>query len=143
MKFRLRLHLKKKSLWKKKNSSRPLVVQRTRSSIHSFDRVPFEQSNNMSQINDGSGDDRQKLWRTIPKPVNEQQIANAQMKVDQLMNLISDTYEKTLIRNLRLEDLDMRSTDLFRDAEKMKNMAHKMHDKFFWEDSKCSSSSLS
>ena len=52
------------------------------------------------------------------------------------MNIITDTYEKTLVRNLHLEELDMRSTDLFRDAEKMKNMAHKMQDKFFWEDSK-------
>jgi TolA-binding protein len=66
----------------------------------------------------------------------EQQLTNAQDKVDRLMSIITDTYENTLVRNLRLEELDMRSTDLFRDAEKMKNMAHKMQDKFFWEDSK-------
>ena len=93
-------------------------------------------SNNMSPMNDGGGgDERPKLWRTIPPPVNEQQIANAQMKVDHLVHLINETYEKTLLRNLHLENLDMRSSDLFRDAEKMKNMAHKMQDKFFWEDS--------
>ncbi|CAF4456298.1 unnamed protein product, partial [Adineta steineri] len=90
--------------------------------------------------NDGGGgsgdvdDHRGKFSKQIPTPVDEQQIANAQNKVDRLMNVITDTYEKTLIRNLRLEELDMRSTDLFRDAEKMKNMAHKMQDKFFWED---------
>ncbi|CAF0939425.1 unnamed protein product [Rotaria sp. Silwood1] len=94
-------------------------------------------SNNMSYANNGSGDDRVKYFKQIPTPVDEQQIANAQDKVDRLMNIITDTYEKTLVRNLRLEELDMRSTDLFRDAEKMKNMAHKMHDKFFWEDKYC------
>ena len=94
-----------------------------------------QQSNNMAHINDGSGDEQSRLWKQLPSPVDEQQIANAQAKVDRMMTLISDTYEKTLVRNLRLEELDMRSTDLFRDAEKMKNMAHKMQDKFFWEDS--------
>ncbi|UJR30857.1 hypothetical protein I4U23_018372 [Adineta vaga] len=88
----------------------------------------------MTLVNEGGGDDRGKLFKQIPTPVDEQQIANAQDKVDRLMNAITDTYEKTLVRNLRLEELDMRSTDLFRDAEKMKNMAHKMQDKFFWED---------
>ena len=86
----------------------------------------------MALSTEGGGDDR----IVIPSPVDEQQIAHAQEKVDRLINIISDTYEKTLVRNLRLEDLDMRSSDLFRDAEKMKNMAHKMQDKFFWEDSK-------
>jgi hypothetical protein len=94
-------------------------------------------SNNMTHVVDNSsGDARRQYLKDIPSPVNEQQIVNAQTKVDRLMNLISDTYEKTLVRNLRLEELDVRSTDLFRDAEKMKNMAQKMHDKFFWEDSK-------
>jgi hypothetical protein len=96
----------------------------------------MNESNNMTLINDsngvGSGDDR----TLIPSPVDEQQIANAQEKVDRLMNIISETYERTLTRNIHLEELDMRSSDLFRDAEKMKNMAHKMQDKFFWEDSK-------
>ena len=124
MKFRLRLRLRK--TFRKK-------MKKKISSISRFQPIPL--SNNMSQINDGSGDERQKLWRTVPSPVNEQRIANAQMKVDHLMNLINETYEKTLIRNLHLEDLDVRSSDLFRDAEKMKNMAHKMQDKFFWEDS--------
>ncbi|CAF0851060.1 unnamed protein product [Adineta ricciae] len=91
-------------------------------------------SNNMSYVNDGGGDDRSKLFQQLPTPVDEQQIASAQNKVNRLMNAITDTYERTLVRNLRLEELDMRSTDLFRDAEKMKNMAHKMQDKFFWED---------
>lgn len=119
MKFRLRLRLRKKSRAKMKSRLPALPL-----------------SNNMSPGNDGGGgDDRQKLWRTVPPPVNEQQIANAQMKVDHLINLINDTYEQTLVRNLHLENLDMRSSDLFRDAEKMKNMAHKMQDKFFWEDS--------
>jgi hypothetical protein len=93
----------------------------------------MNESNNMALINDGSSGDNRTL---IPSPVDEQQIANAQEKVDRLMNIISETYEKTLTRNLHLEELDMRSSDLFRDAEKMKNMAHKMQDKFFWEDSK-------
>lgn len=90
----------------------------------------------MALPNEGAGDERGPLWTHIPTPVDEQQIANAQTKVDRLMHVISDAYEKTLVRNLRLEELDMRSTDLFRDAEKMKNMTTKMHDKFFWEDSK-------
>ena len=91
----------------------------------------------MAQTTDGRGDDdRGKLRPQIPAPVDEQQIIDAQHKVDRLMTMIAETYETTLVRNVRLEDLDMRSTDLFRDAEKMKNMAHKMHDKFFWQDSK-------
>jgi hypothetical protein len=98
--------------------------------------IAINESNNMALVNDGSGDERGIFSKQIPTPVDEQQIANAQDKVDRLMNIITDTYEKTLVRNLRLEELDMRSTDLFRDAEKMKNMAHKMQDKFFWEDSK-------
>lgn len=91
----------------------------------------------MAQTNNGSGDDdRAKLRSPIPAPVDEQQIIDAQNKVDRLMTMIAETYETSLVRNVRLEDLDMRSTDLFRDAEKMKNMAHKMHDKFFWQESK-------
>lgn len=134
MKIRLRFRLKKRfcSKMKKKKSS----------STFRWKSIAF--SNNMSsqQLNDGSGDEREKIWRTIPSPVNEQRIANAQMKVDRLMNLVNDTYEKTLMRNLHLEDLDSRSNDLFRDAEKMKNMAHKMHEKFFWQDSKSKCESI-
>ena len=125
MKFNFRARLQKKN---------QLKTSKYRSTFVRHDS--HQLSNNMSYVNDGGGDDRNKLFQQLPTPVNEQQIANAQNKVNRLMNAITDTYEKTLVRNLRLEELDMRSTDLFRDAEKMKNMAHKMQDKFFWEDSK-------
>ncbi|CAF0911122.1 unnamed protein product [Adineta steineri] len=146
MKFCFRLRLRKKNQFKKYKKSKHIVslfnhydnnnrhVQQIEIPINDYNQL----SNNMTLMNDGGGsgdvDDRRKFSKQIPTPVDEQQIANAQNKVDRLMNVITDTYEKTLIRNLRLEELDMRSTDLFRDAEKMKNMAHKMQDKFFWED---------
>lgn len=136
MKFCFRLQLRKRNQLKKFVKSSPPIHL-----FHPYDQdhrriVPLNESNNMSLTNEsggggGGGDDR----IFVPSPVDEQQIANAQEKVDRLMNMISETYEKTLVRNLHLEDLDMRSSDLFRDAEKMKNMAHKMQDKFFWEDS--------
>ena len=129
MKFCFRLQLRKRNRLKKfRTSSRVINL------FNHYDHM--NESNNMTLINDtnggGGGDDR----ILIPSPVDEQQIANAQEKVDRLMNIISETYERTLTRNVHLEELDMRSSDLFRDAEKMKNMAHKMQDKFFWEDSK-------
>jgi hypothetical protein len=127
MKFCFRHQLRKKTLFNQYDNNRD--EQENNISI-------INESNNMAFVNDGSGDERNLFSKQIPTPVDEQQIANAQDKVDRLMNIITDTYEKTLVRNLRLEELDMRSTDLFRDAEKMKNMAHKMQDKFFWEDSK-------
>lgn len=143
MKFCFRLRLRKKTQLKKYKKSKHIVSlfnQHHTSRQEQQIEIPINEcnqlSNNMALTNDGSGDDRGKLYKQIPTPVDEQQIANAQNKVDRLMNVITDTYEKTLVRNLRLEELDMRSTDLFRDAEKMKNMAHKMQDKFFWEDSK-------
>lgn len=131
MKFCFRLQYRKRNQFKTSSRS-----SHTINLIHQYeDRIlPFNDSNNMALSTEGAGGDDRIL---IPSPVDEQQIAHAQEKVDRLMNIISDTYEKTLVRNLRLEDLDMRSSDLFRDAEKMKNMAHKMQDKFFWEDSKC------
>jgi hypothetical protein len=131
MKFCFRLQLRKKRQFKKYQTSSH-IVNNDNHNRHEQIEIPINESNNMALVNDGSGDDRGE----IPTLVDEQQIANAQEKVDRLMNIITDTYEKTLVRNLRLEELDMRSTDLFRDAEKMKNMAHKMQDKYFWEDSK-------
>ncbi len=129
MKFCFRLQLRKRNRLKKSRISSRVI-----NLFNHYDHM--NESNNMTLINDsngvGSGDDR----TLIPSPVDEQQIANAQEKVDRLMNIISETYERTLTRNIHLEELDMRSSDLFRDAEKMKNMAHKMQDKFFWEDSK-------
>jgi hypothetical protein len=143
MKFCFRLQLRKKTQFKKyKKSSHIINLFNHYNNDNNYKReqieIPINESNNnMIVVNDGSsGDDREMFPKEIPTLVDEQQIANAQDKVDRLMNIITDTYEKTLIRNLRLEELDMRSTDLFRDAEKMKNMAHKMQDKFFWEDSK-------
>jgi hypothetical protein len=137
MKFCFHLQLRKKNQFKKyKKSSHIVNLFNDKNSRHEQIEIPINESNNMTFINDGSGDDREIFSKEIPTLINEQQIANAQDKVDKLMNIITDTYEKTLVRNLRLEELDMRSTDLFRDAEKMKNMAHKMQDKFFWEDSK-------
>jgi hypothetical protein len=143
MKFCFRLQLRKKTQFKKyKKSSHIINLFNHYHNDNNYKReqieIPINESNNnMIVVNDGSsGDDREMFPKEIPTLVDEQQIANAQDKVDRLMNIITDTYEKTLIRNLRLEELDMRSTDLFRDAEKMKNMAHKMQDKFFWEDSK-------
>ena len=138
MKFCFRLQLRKKSQFKKPSYNVGLFDHYDN---HQQIEIPINESNqlsnNMAFANDsGGGDDRGKFSKQIPTPIDEQQIANAQVKVDRLMNIITDTYEKTLVRNLRLEELDMRSTDLFRDAEKMKNMAHKMQDKFFWEDSK-------
>lgn len=139
MKFCFRLQLRKRNQLKKFVKSSSPSVDLFHSYDHNHHRNVFvNESNNMSLTNESGGggaggDDR--LF--IPTPVDEQQIANAQEKVDRLINIISETYEKTLVRNLHLEDLDMRSSDLFRDAEKMKNMAHKMQDKFFWEDSKC------
>jgi hypothetical protein len=142
MKFCFRLRLRKKAQFKKSKKSKHIVSLFNHYDINNRHEqrqqieIPINESNNMALTNDGSGDDRGKFSKQIPTPIDEQQIANAQMKVDRLMNVITDTYEKTLVRNLRLEELDVRSTDLFRDAEKMKNMAHKMQDKFFWEDSK-------
>jgi hypothetical protein len=143
MKLSFRLRSRKKNLFKRPKKSKHTV------SLFNHHRpepcreiVPNEcqpLSNNMAVANEGGGDERGQFWQQIPTPVDEQQIANAQNKVDRLMHVISDAYEKTLVRNLRLEELDMRSTDLFRDAEKMKNMAHKMQDKFFWEDSESAS----
>lgn len=127
MKFCFRLQFRKRNQFKKSSHTINL--------FHQYDRIiPFNDSNNMALSTEGGGGGDDRIF--IPSPVDEQQIAHAQEKVDRLINVISDTYEKTLMRNLRLEDLDMRSSDLFRDAEKMKNMAHKMQDKFFWEDSK-------
>lgn len=129
MKFCFRLQLKKKRQLKRYRKSSHL--------IHLFDPSQrpiddtYQLSNNMTHAIDSSAGDQ----GYIPSLVDEQQIANAQEKVDRLMTVLAETYEKTLVRNLHLEDLDMRSSDLFRDAEKMKNMAHKMQDKFFWEDS--------
>jgi len=143
MKFCFRLQLRKKTQFKKYKKSSHIInlfnhYDNDNNYKHEQIEIPINESNNnMIVVNDGSsGDDREMFPKEIPTLVDEQQIANAQDKVDRLMNIITDTYEKTLIRNLRLEELDMRSTDLFRDAEKMKNMAHKMQDKFFWEDSK-------
>jgi len=141
MKFCFRLRLRKKAQFKKYKKPKHIVslfnyYDNNRHEQQQQIEIPINESNNMALMNDGSGDDREKFSKQIPTPIDEQQIANAQMKVDRLMNVITDTYEKTLVRNLRLEELDVRSTDLFRDAEKMKNMAHKMQDKFFWEDSK-------
>jgi hypothetical protein len=143
MKFCFHLRLRKKSQLKKSKRSphiRASLFNRYDDNRPQEMERPIDEtnqlSNNMAYANDGSGDDRGKLFKQIPTPVDEQQITNAQDKVDRLMSIITDTYENTLVRNLRLEELDMRSTDLFRDAEKMKNMAHKMQDKFFWEDSK-------
>lgn len=142
MKFCFRLRLRKKNQFKKYQKS--YVFNQFNHYDHHMQQQqqsempinePSQLSNNMALTIDGSGDDQEKYFKQIPKPVDEQQIANAQEKVDRLINIITDTYEKTLIRNVHLEELDMRSTDLFRDAEKMKNMAHKIHDKFFWEDS--------
>ncbi|CAF2499050.1 unnamed protein product [Rotaria sp. Silwood2] len=146
MKFCFRLRLRKKNQFKKYKKHSYVVNLFNHYDNHRQEQqkqieMPINESNqlsnNMSYVNDGSGDDRGKYFKQIPTPVDEQQISNAQDKVDRLMSIITDTYEKTLVRNLRLEELDMRSTDLFRDAEKMKNMAHKMHDKFFWEDKYC------
>jgi hypothetical protein len=134
MKFSFRLQLRKRNQLKKFQKSSSHLFNHY-DHIHRNEQIeiPMNESNNMALINDRSGgDDRTQ----IPSPVDEQQIAHAQEKVDRLMNIISETYEKTLTRNLHLEELDIRSSDLFRDAEKMKNMAHKMQDKFFWEDSK-------
>lgn len=137
MKFCFRLQLEKKHQLKKYKKSSHIINLFNNYNEQIFDSPIINESNNMSLINDGSsGDDRDLFSKNIPTLVDEQQIANAQEKVDKLMNIISDTYEKTLVRNLHLEQLDIRSTDLFRDAEKMKNMAHKMQDKFFWDDSK-------
>jgi len=125
MKFCFRLQLRKKKQLKPYKKFSHLT--------HLFN--PIEQINDNSChpfSHNSSGD----YHMQIPSLVDEQQIANAQEKVDRLMTILAETYEKTLVRNLHLEDLDVRSSDLFRDAEKMKNMAHKMQDKFFWEDSK-------
>lgn len=143
MKFRFRLRLRKAGSKRSRPTLGRLQYLHHQDEDEQSHQTPIalqidethQQSNNMAHINDGSGDDQSRLWKEIPSPVDEQQIANAQAKVDRMMTLISDAYEKTLVRNLRLEELDVRSTDLFRDAEKMKNMAHKMQDKFFWEDS--------
>jgi hypothetical protein len=136
MKFCFHLQLRKKNQFKKYKKSSHIINlfnhYNDKNSRYKQIEIPINESNNMSFMNDGSSGDN----KEIPTLVDEQQIANAQDKVDKLMNIITDTYEKTLVRNVHLEELDMRSTDLFRDAEKMKNMAHKMQDKFFWEDSK-------
>jgi len=141
MKFCFHLQLRKKHQFKKYKKSSHIINlfnhYDDKNSKHKQIEIPINESNNMTFINDGSsGDNREIVSKEIPTLIDEQQIANAQDKVDKLMNIITDTYEKTLVRNVRLEELDMRSTDLFHDAEKMKNMAHKMQDKFFWEDSK-------
>ncbi|CAF4950979.1 unnamed protein product, partial [Rotaria magnacalcarata] len=150
MKFCFRLRLRKKNPFKKYKKSSYIVnlFNHYDNNRHQQQQQQLEMplnesnqlSNNMTYVNDivvgggGGDDDRGTFHRQIPTPIDENQIAKAQDKVDRLMSMIADTYERTLVRNIRLEELDMRSTDLFRDAEKMKNMAHKMHDKFFWED---------
>lgn len=147
MKFCFRVRLRKKNQFKKYKKSSYVVnlfnhddnhkqKQELQAPMEMPINEPNQLSNNMIRSYDGRGDNREKNYQQIPAPVDEKQIANAQDKVDRLMNMITDTYEKTLFRNIRLEELDMRSTNLFHDAEKMKNMAHKIHDKFFWEDSK-------
>ena len=146
MKFCFHLRLRKKNQFKKYKKSSRIVSLLNHNDYYEQElpqqqlrEVPINEpnqlSNNMAFANDGIGDEHGKYFKQIPTPVDEQQIANAHDKVDRLMSIITDTYEKALVRNVRLEELDMRSTDLFRDAEKMKNMAHKMHDKFFWENS--------
>ncbi|CAF3877189.1 unnamed protein product [Rotaria magnacalcarata] len=154
MKFCFRLRLRKKNPFKKYKKSSYIVnlFNHYDNNRHQQQQQQLEMplnesnqlSNNMTYVNDivvvgggGGDDDRGTFHRQIPTPIDENQIAKAQDKVDRLMSMIADTYERTLVRNIRLEELDMRSTDLFRDAEKMKNMAHKMHDKFFWEDKYC------
>ncbi|CAF3152624.1 unnamed protein product [Rotaria socialis] len=153
MKFCFRLRLRKKNQFKKYKKSSYIVNLFNHYDNHRQQQQQQQQqiemplnesnqlSNNMTYVNDSvvvvGGGDQGTLHRQIPTPIDEKQIAKAQDKVDRLMSIIADTYERTLVRNIRLEELDMRSTDLFRDAEKMKNMAHKMHDKFFWEDKYC------